>query len=120
MEALVTSLSIRERGRMSGILVITNEDDSLKINCTLGVIVALGTDPFLVQEGLALGKVVSFSRHAGNHRYVEGRRYRVLEFQELQDIQDEMPSDAKLLSQVEEETFGPPLTRSSPRPDGSS
>ena len=103
MEELVTSLSIRERGKMSGLIVITNEDDSLKNNCTLGVIVALGTDPFLIQEGLAVGKVVSFTRHAGSYRYVEGIRYRVLEFQELQDIQDEMPSDAKLLSKVEEE-----------------
>lgn len=101
VEELVTSLSIRERGKQSGLLIITSEDDSLKNQCTLGKIVALGTDPFLADNGLTIGKVVSYSRHAGQHRFVEGKRYRMLELQMIEDVSDETPSDARLLSEVE-------------------
>lgn len=103
VEELVTSLSIRERGKRSGLLIITSEDDDMKNHCTLGIIVAMGTDPFLLENGLAEGKVVSYNRHAGQHRFVEGRRYRMLEFQMIEDISDELPSDARRLSEIEGE-----------------
>lgn len=102
VEELVTSLSIRERGKRSGLLVITSEDDDLKNQCTMGLIVALGTDPFLQENGLKEGKVVYFSRHDGNATFLEGKRYRTLELQHITNVLDELPSDARLLSEVEE------------------
>lgn len=101
VEELVTSLSIRERGKRSNLTIITNEDDELKNNCTMGVIIALGTDPFLVDNGLAVGKVVYFSRHDGIHTHIEGIRYRTLDFQMITNMLDELPADARKLSEVD-------------------
>lgn len=103
VEELVTSLSIRERGKRSGLLVITAEDDSLSSQCTMGVIVALGADPFLRENGLEVGKVIYFNRHAGDYTFLEGKRYRTLELQQITNVLDSIPSDARLLSEVEPE-----------------
>jgi co-chaperonin GroES (HSP10) len=103
VEELVTSLSIRERGKLAGLLIITNEDDELKNQCTMGIILALGTDPFLQENGLEVGKIVYFDRHNGNHTFLEGKRYRTLEFQHITNVLDELPSDARRLSEIEKE-----------------
>ena len=103
VEELVTSLSIRERGKRSGLVVITAEDDDLTSQCTMGEILALGTDPFLAEQGLAVGKVVYFNRHAGDHTFLEGKRYRTLELQQITNVLEVKPSDARRLSEVEGE-----------------
>lgn len=81
VEEIVTTLSLEERGSKLGITVIT--DDSNRPRPTQGKVIALGTDPFLQENGLVEGCIVSFAPHAGIRVYVEEREYRSLEFQEL-------------------------------------
>ena len=100
VEEIITSLSIRERGKRAGLTVITNEDDKHTSNCSMGLVLATGTDPFVEENGVKVGKVVYFSRHAGMETWLEGKRYRTLDFTELTSVLDEMPSDGRLLSQL--------------------
>lgn len=102
VEELVASLSIRERGKLSNLTVITNEDDDLDKWCTMGLVIAVGTDPFILENGIDVGKVVYFERHNGTHTFVEGKRYRTLELQHITNVLDEMPADARRLSEVEQ------------------
>lgn len=103
VEEVVTSLSIRERGKRAGLEVITNDDGNQKDNATIGLILATGNDPLFVDEALEVGKVVYFDRYGGKNTFYEGRRYRTLMFSEITNVLEELPSDARLVNQMQEE-----------------
>jgi co-chaperonin GroES (HSP10) len=81
VELIKTSLSIVERGKQSGLTVITSEVNDPKP--TLGRILALGTDPMIQEMGFRIGMVVTFAGHAGTRVFVQDSEYRSLELQEI-------------------------------------
>lgn len=97
---LVTSLSLVERGKLSGLTVVAAEENTPKP--TTGEIVALGTDPFLVENGLYVGAEVTFAPHAGKYQYVDGVTYRSLEFEEIISIVPPVEQEPQESSSKEE------------------
>jgi co-chaperonin GroES (HSP10) len=87
-----TTLSITERARKAGLYAVVDEKNQPK--ATMGIVLVLGTDPFLEENGLAVGKRVHFNHLAGSYQYIKGERYRVLEFQELVGIDDPEEGEA--------------------------
>jgi len=81
VEEIVTSLSLVERGKLSGLTVITDQSNQPKP--TQGKVLAVGNDPILRDSGIEEGSVVTFAQHAGTYVQLEGKQYRSLEFQEL-------------------------------------
>jgi co-chaperonin GroES (HSP10) len=82
---IVTTLSIEERGRKVGLTIVTAEEN--RPRSTMGTVIALGTDPFLRDNGLCEGCIVFFNALSGNRVTLEGEEYRSLELQEIIGVQ---------------------------------
>lgn len=82
-----TTLSLEARGKKVGIKVITNDNNRPK--STQGKVIALGTDPFLAQNGLKEGCIVTFAPLSGIRVVIEDEEFRSLEFQEIIMITEE-------------------------------
>jgi co-chaperonin GroES (HSP10) len=86
VDDIVTTLSVEERARriqapgcppMEAIV-----SDNERPKATQGRVLAVGSDPF-VQEQIDVGDIVSFSYLDGTFVYIDGMRYRSLEFQQI-------------------------------------
>lgn len=86
VEDIIQSLSLEERGAKAGITVIVENEN--KPPCTMGKIVALGSDP-LVHEEYKVNQIVHFDRWAGKEIVIEDKSYRSLEIQEIIGAYDE-------------------------------
>lgn len=83
VEELKSELTLTERGKLSNIVVVTDDDN--QPHNTMGKVVALGTDP-MVHEVCKEGDAVFFSKHAGTRQFLEGRQFRILDFQEILSV----------------------------------
>lgn len=81
VEEITTTLSLEARGKKAGITVITSENN--RPRPTQGKVIAVGTDPFLIDNGIKEGSVVTFAPLAGIKVYIEEQEYRSLELQEI-------------------------------------
>lgn len=81
VKEIITTLSLEARGAKLGIKVITNDNN--RPRSTQGRVIALGTDPFLQENGLREDCIVTFAPHAGIRIFIEDEEFRSLEFQEL-------------------------------------
>jgi co-chaperonin GroES (HSP10) len=86
VDDIITTLSVEERARriqapgcppMEAVIA-----DSERPKATQGRVIAVGTDPF-VQGELNVGDIVSFSYLDGTFVYIDGVRFRSLEFQQI-------------------------------------
>lgn len=84
VEEIVTKLSLVERGKLSGLTVVTDERNVPPP--TEGTIVSVGGDPMLADEGLIIGAKVFFHHLAGSYIYVEDKKYRTLGFSEIINV----------------------------------
>ena len=93
-----TSLSIEERAKRSGLVAVVN--DRSRPRNTLGRIVALGTDPFLQENGLEVGQVVCFGALSGTGVVLQGVQYRIIGFSDIistippEAVPEEVPWEA--------------------------
>jgi co-chaperonin GroES (HSP10) len=109
VKEIVTTLSLEERGKKSGLTVITSESN--RPRSTQGRVIALGTDPFLRDNGLEEGCVVWFAPHAGIRVVIEDEEFRSLELQEIIMVSKEKVNDSNTgTTNIS--------TGSDPRPDG--
>lgn len=81
VKEIITTLSLEARGAKLNIKVITHDNN--RPRSTQGRVIALGTDPFLRDNGLEEGCIVTFAPHAGIRIFIEDEEFRSLEFQEL-------------------------------------
>lgn len=65
----------------SGLFLV--QESKNKPRPTTGNIVALGDDPILAELGLTIGVRISFGPNAGYPQNLEGKKYRLLEAQEI-------------------------------------
>lgn len=79
-----TSLSLVERGKLSNLTVVTDERNVPMP--TEGIIVSVGQDPLLADEGLIIGAHVFFGKYAGTKVYWEGEEFRTLGFSEVINV----------------------------------
>jgi co-chaperonin GroES (HSP10) len=96
VKEIIATLSLEARGKKSGLVVVTQEQNRPK--STEGTVIALGTDPFLEENGLYVGCIVAFAPLSGVRVYVQGEEYRSLELQELVAI---MPETDATMSEPE-------------------
>lgn len=80
---LEPELSIVKRAEKAGIYAVVLEEN--KPQPTSGLVEAVGSDP-LIQELIAVGDTVLFSRHAGIQVNIEGREFRSLELREIAHV----------------------------------
>lgn len=84
VKEVITELSLVKRGELSGITVITDERNVPPP--TEGVIVSVGADPLLAEEGLVVGAHVFYGKHAGTYVMWKGEQYRTLGFSEVINV----------------------------------
>lgn len=84
VEEIVTKLSLVERGKLAGLTVVTDEKNVPPP--TEGIIVSVGKDPLLADEGLIVGARVFFHHLSGSYIYVEDKKYRTLGFSEIINV----------------------------------
>lgn len=86
LDDIITTLSVEERARriqapgcppMEAVIAETERPKA-----TQGRVIAVGSDPF-VQEQISVGDIVSFSYLDGTFVYIDGVRFRSLEFQQI-------------------------------------
>jgi co-chaperonin GroES (HSP10) len=77
----VTELEARAKGANLHIVI----DEKNIPQPTSMIVHAVGPDP-LVQEYVHVGDTVLFNRHAGTEVYLEGRKYRSLEYREVSHV----------------------------------
>lgn len=84
VKEVITELSLVKRGELSGITVITDERNVPPP--TEGVIVSVGADPLLAEEGLVKGAHVFYGKLAGTYVMWKGEQYRTLGFSEVINV----------------------------------
>ena len=80
VDDIESTVSLEERGKQVGITVIVNQQNRPKV--TQGRVIALGDDP-MTQARFKVGDIVMFNHLAGVETWIEGRRFRTLEEQEI-------------------------------------
>lgn len=100
VEELKSELTLTERGKLSNIVVVTDEQN--QPHNTMGKVVALGTDP-MVHEVCKEGDTVFFNKHAGVRQFLEGRQFRILDFPEILSVLTEEEVLAESKSQLHQE-----------------
>lgn len=78
---------VEVRARESGLHVVIDEKN--RPRPTSGRVIQLGTDPLFAEWGLKEGAHVTFGPHAGEFQYIEGQKFRLLEFHEIKMILDD-------------------------------
>lgn len=84
---------ITGRAARAGIYAVVMEENKPKP--TEGVVVAVGTDPF-IRELVNVGDHVFFSPSAGMYQFVEGKKYRVLTVNEITSVGKVDPTEDPL------------------------
>lgn len=85
VEDIIQTLSLEERAARAGLEIVVESENKPK--CTMGKIVALGSDP-LAHEEYKVGDVVFFKWHSGTKITLQDREYRSLELQEIEGVED--------------------------------
>jgi len=75
VDDIESTISLEERGKLSGLTVIVKDQNKPKV--TMGRVIAIGDDP-LAQERFKTGEIVFFSHLAGSETWIEGRRFRTV------------------------------------------
>lgn len=99
VEELIDDMSIVERGKLSNITIITDEVN--KPRPTAGTVVAMGTDPMIVELGLREGSLVAFGRNSGTYVTVKGKTVRSLELQEIISVTNEEEFDEEGIDTID-------------------
>lgn len=86
VDPVVTTLSLEERAHRAGLEIIVENEN--RPQPTMGVVVAVGSDP-LLQEEIKVGDWVYFGKYAGHEVVLEGKSFRCLELQEVTGVQAE-------------------------------
>jgi len=85
VKPIVSTLSLVERGKLSNLEVVVEDDN--RPQPTQGEVIALGEDP-LLRELVKVGDIVHFSRFAGHNVTLQDEEYRMLEMQEVTAVMD--------------------------------
>jgi co-chaperonin GroES (HSP10) len=80
VDDIITSLSVEKRAEAAGLVAVVADKE--RPRNTEGRVIAVGPDP-LVQENVNVGDKVSFSYLDGTFVYIDGVRFRSLEFQQI-------------------------------------
>jgi co-chaperonin GroES (HSP10) len=91
VQEIITTLSLEERGKRAGLTVIVESDN--RPPASTGTVVALGSDP-IFEGNVKEGDVVHFHPRAGYEQHLEGKQYRMLEWQEITAVEqlvEELP-----------------------------
>lgn len=76
--------TITARAAEAGLHIVVDQRNKPRPTC--GAIIAMGTDPILVDMGLRIGDRITFATSAGDRQFIEGKEYRLLEYQEIKMI----------------------------------
>lgn len=77
---------VTARAEAAGLVAVVAEEN--KPRPTMGIIIALGDDPFLVDRGFKIGSIVMFSKHSGSTFSEAGQQYRSLDHHEIIGMRD--------------------------------
>jgi co-chaperonin GroES (HSP10) len=106
VEEIVTSLSLEERGKLSNLVIVVESDN--RPPASMGYVRAIGNDPIFIDVGIKAGDVVHFAPRAGYEQWLEGKRYRMLEWQEITALEQEEPKSEYTASTTPDHTELPP------------
>jgi co-chaperonin GroES (HSP10) len=83
----VTQMSIVERGKLSGLTIVT--DASSEPPPTAGTVLAIGSDPFIEEQDVHVGSLITFGPRSGTYITIEGTTYRSLDLSEILTVTNE-------------------------------